>query len=109
MTTFSQHWMHWKLYTNCMDTNTPHNKNSRGSNQNEGGIGPIIGTLIIVILLIATALYIWGEHLDTVAQLQQETQGIATSTTTIIYSTSTAPADIQNDLQANPMIKNPGF
>jgi hypothetical protein len=92
-----------------MDTNNPHNKNTRSSKQNEGGIGPIIGTLIIVVLLIATALYIWGEHLDTVAQIQQANQNIATSTTTIIYSTSTEPSDIQNDLQANPTIKNPGF
>ncbi len=75
--------------------------------QNQG-IGPIVGTLIIVVLLIVTALYIWGEHLNTAAQIQQENTNLAT-TTIIIYSTSTEPTDIQKDLQANPAPQNPGF
>jgi hypothetical protein len=89
-----------------MEDNTSQNKNV-GSK--EGGIGPILGTLIIVILLIVTALYIWGEHLNTVAQIGQENAQNSGTTTTIIYSTSTEPSDIQNDLEANPTIQNPGF
>jgi hypothetical protein len=87
-----------------MNENLPKQKNT----QKEGYIGPVIGTLIIVILLIAVAFYILSEHLNTVNQMQQEEQNVST-TTTIIYSTSTAPVDIQNDLDASPLIKSPGF
>jgi hypothetical protein len=83
--------------------NTPQNQKM----SIENGIGPIIGSLIIVIVLIIAALYIWGEHLNTAAQMQTN-ENLGT-TTTIIYSTSTEPIDIQNDLKANPTIQNRGF
>jgi hypothetical protein len=86
------------------------NENNNGiKKHSEGSVGPIIGTLIIVVLLIATALYVWGEHLNTAAQIKQENQNTSMTTTTIIYSTSTETTDIQSDLEANPIIKNPGF
>ena len=87
-----------------MEENTSQKKNKQGENS----IGPIIGTLIIVIVLIAAALYVWGEHLNTAAQIQEEESRVGT-TTTIIYSTSTEPIDIQNDLKASSKIQNPGF
>ena len=78
-------------------------------NQTESGIGPIIGTFIIFIILIVAAFYIWSEHLNTAAEIQQQEKQNSATTTIIIYSTSTQPTDIQNDLQANPKIQSPGF
>ena len=87
-----------------MDNNTSQNK----TKHTESGIGPIVGTLIIVILLIITALYIWGEHLNNTAQMRQADQNLGTTTITI-YSTSTEPVEIQKDLKATPLIQNPSF
>jgi hypothetical protein len=82
-------------------TNHPH----------DSGIGPIVGSLIIVVVLMIAALYVWGQHLNTEARLKQQAadQADIGTTTTVIYSTSTVPADIQKDLNASPLIKNPGF
>jgi hypothetical protein len=88
-----------------METKSPHTK----KNQTESGIGPIIGTFIIFIILIVAAFYIWSEHLNTAAEIQQQEKQNSATTTIIIYSTSTQPTDIQNDLQANPKIQSPGF
>ncbi len=71
------------------------------------GIGPIIGTLLIVIVLIAGAIYAWGQHLNL---LQEENQArieqrdflnsaSATSTTSASgLGTSTNISDIEHDL-----------
>jgi hypothetical protein len=77
----------------------------------ESGIGPIVGSLIIVVVLMIAALYVWGQHLNTEARLKQQAadQANISTTTTVIYSTSTIPADIQKDLNASPIIKSPGF
>ena len=86
---------------------TPQTENPQ-KKSSEGSVGPIIGTLIIVILLIVSALYIWGQHLNTAAQIEEQSKRVGT-TTIIIYSTSTEPLDIQRDLESNPPIQSPGF
>jgi len=91
-----------------MEENTRNNINKQ-NNKNEGGIGPIVGTLIIVIVLVAAAVYIWSEHLNTAAQIQQEERQNSGTTTIITYSTSTEPADIQSDLKTTPTPQNAGF
>jgi hypothetical protein len=89
---------------------TPQNQSGNNiQNNTEGGIGPVIGSLIIVIMLIIAALYIWGEHLNTEAQIQQANQSAGASTTIVTYSTSTAPSDIEKDLKANASIQSRGF
>lgn len=64
----------------------------------------------MVIILIVAALYVWGQHLNTV---EKRSVG-QTSTTTEkilirITSTSTDPTDIQNDLNANTTLTAPGI
>jgi hypothetical protein len=56
------------------------------------GIGPVVGIVIIVALLVIGALYFWGAHLETQAQRQQPLPYIPEGdTTSIQYSTTTSP------------------
>lgn len=48
--------------------------------------GPVIGTIIVVVLLIAGALYFWGQHLN---REEQQVPYILGGTTTIQVSTTT--------------------
>ena len=72
----------------------------------ESTIGPIISSLIVVIVLVVAALYVWGQHMDAEHKRQAEIDKLnATNGQTIIvpiHSTSTNPTDIQSDLNANP-------
>ncbi len=81
-------------------------------NQSTSTIGPIIGSLIVVVVLIVAALYVWGQHLNTQEKRQAEIDQLnATDGQVIvipIHSTSTNPSDIQNDLNATPNL-NPHF
>lgn len=76
-------------------------------------IGPIIGSLIVVIMLVVAALYMWGQHLNTQEQRQQEIQNLTSSngqTIVIpIQSTSTDTSAIQQDLNSSPDVTNPNF
>lgn len=86
-----------------MDTqsNTPREHKTENK-----GAGPIIGTLIIVIVLIIAILYFWGQHLNTQEKQQLEAEQAISSlgdiqgstTIRIITSTSTKLYDIGNDL-----------
>jgi hypothetical protein len=53
-----------------------------------GSVGPIIGSLIILVLLVAGALYFWGAHLNS-QNAKSQLPLIPAGTTTIIISTST--------------------
>lgn len=53
-------------------------------------IGPMVGTIIIVLLLIIGALYFWGASLNRQAAAGQQTPFILPGTTTV---TVTQPAD----------------
>jgi hypothetical protein len=78
--------------------------------QKSSTIGPIIGTLIVFIVLIAAALYIWGQHLNTVGKRLSEGNQTSTTTEKIlirITSTSTDPTDIEHDLNGNTTVTNP--
>jgi hypothetical protein len=82
-------------------------------NQTESTIGPIIGSLIVVIVLIIAALYIWGQHLNTEEKRQAEIDSLNSTngqvTVIPIQSTSTNPSDIQNDLNASPNFSVPSY
>jgi uncharacterized protein HemX len=73
----------------------------------ESEVGPIVGSLIIVVILVIAAVYYWGQHLNTIQEqntaaqksaleLQQE----AESEGAVIISTSTNISDIEKDLNA---------
>ena len=54
-------------------------------------IGPIVGTFIVVIVLVAVALYVFASHINRQAMIQS-----MNSTTTItVMATSSKPDDIQ--------------
>ncbi|MEI6057403.1 MAG: hypothetical protein WCQ60_00335 [bacterium] len=78
------------------------------NNQTTSTIGPIIGSLIVVVVLIIAALYVWSQHLATEEKRQAEIdRANATNGQVIIipiHSTSTNPVDIQKDLNATPPI-----
>jgi hypothetical protein len=82
-------------------------------NQPASTIGPIIGSLIVVVVLVIAALYIWGQHLTTEQKRQAEIDALnATNGQVIvvpIHSTSTNPSDIQNDLNTTPNFKVPSY
>ncbi|HTK33197.1 MAG TPA: hypothetical protein VL335_01470 [Candidatus Paceibacterota bacterium] len=62
-------------------------------------VGPIIGTLVVIIVVITAALYVFASHINRQALLQSDS---ATSTT-ITIRTNKAPDDIQtlkNDLNS---------
>ena len=79
------------------------------STNKDSTIGPIIGSLIILVILIAGALYYWGQRLseskarktalDKATMLNQTIKYFGTSTE-IISGTSTNPADIEKDLNS---------
>ncbi len=79
-------------------------------NQSDSTIGPIIGSLIVIVVLIIAALYVWGQHLATEARRQAEIDQANQMNNQVIvvpiHSTSTQPSDIQNDLNANPSLNS---
>ena len=78
--------------------------------QSNSTIGPIIGSLIVVIVLTVAALYIWGQHLNTQEKRRLEMKNLEAANGQVIvipiHSTSTDPTDIENDLNASPTIIN---
>ena len=82
-------------------------------NQPTSTIGPIIGSLIVVIVLIVAALYIWGQHLTTEekrqAMIDQLNATNGQVTVIPINGTSTNPSDIQKDLNASPDFNAPPY
>ena len=75
----------------------------------EGGIGPVIGIFLIVMALIAGAIYYWGQHLNFVEEQQQvrdsersllsATTTAGTMATSSSLGTSTKISDIEKDLR----------
>jgi hypothetical protein len=59
-------------------------------------IGPIIGTLIIVIVLIVAALYVFASHIN--HQMMLNSENLSGTTTTIINDKSDDIQTLQNDL-----------
>ena len=74
-------------------------------------IGPIIGSLIVVIVLTVAALYVWGQHLNTLEKQRSIDQNSTTTEKIIIRitSTSTDPTDIEHDLNGNSTVTVPGI
>ena len=73
--------------------------------QPESTIGPIIGSLIVVIALIVAALYVWDQHLTTEIHRQAEIDALNAGNGQVniipVHATSTNPIDIQKDLNSN--------
>lgn len=70
-------------------------------NKNEGSLGPIVGTIIILLVIILGGLYFWGERakrLNTVDDSSAQSAGDIQNITT--QSSSDATADIEADLKA---------
>ena len=75
---------------------------------NESKIGPVISSLIIIIVLVVAALYYWNQHMvnederrKTIQQalgFSQTVDNQVTPASVIINSTSTNPAEIEQDL-----------
>jgi hypothetical protein len=72
--------------------------------KNEGSLGPIVGIILILLVIILGGLYFWGERVkkantlsDDAAQSMQDNQNIESITT---QSSSDATADIEADLNA---------
>jgi hypothetical protein len=72
--------------------------------KNEGSLGPIVGTIIILLVIILGGLYFWGERVKRmntiprdVSTEEQTDQDIESITT---QSSSDATADIEADLNA---------
>ena len=69
-------------------------------------IGPIVGALIIVVLLIVAALFVWGSHLNGTSSESTVQSSASTSTDTVAkdqtaISTSDDTSSIANDLDAS--------
>lgn len=64
----------------------------------DGSVGPIIGTIIILAVIVLGGLYFWGQRAEQRAMTAEELQ--ATVEDIQSQSTSDAPADIQADLNA---------
>ena len=78
--------------------------------EKNGTIGPIIGTLIVFIILIVAALYVWGQHLNAIKN--RSANEVSTTTEKIIIritSTSTDPTDIEHDLNGDTTVTAPGI
>lgn len=96
-----------------MDNNSP-----APQKNTEGGIGPVVGALIIVVILSIAAIYYWGQHLNLVEEQQQlrsaqeaafqasvtgfgtTTSGSASSTLRSTLGTSTKISDMEKDLNS---------
>jgi hypothetical protein len=82
-------------------------------NHPESTIGPIVGSLIVVVVLVIAALYIWGQHLNTEAKRQADIDRLKATDGQVIVipiqSTSTNPSDIQSDLNASPDFSAPNY
>ena len=66
--------------------------------QSEGSLGPVIGTIIILAVIVLGGLYFWGQRVNN--NVMTDTQVQDTVQTIKDQSTSDTPADIQADLQA---------
>lgn len=82
-------------------------------NQPSSTIGPIIGSLIVVIVLIIAALYVWGQHLNTEEKRKADLERLTATDGQVIiipiHGTSTNPSDIQSDLNATPDLNAPAY
>jgi hypothetical protein len=81
--------------------------------QSNSTIGPIIGSVIVIAVLVVAALYIWGQHLNIEEKRKIDLQNaVATNGQVIvipIHSTSTNPSDIQKDLNSSTTINSLGY
>lgn len=73
---------------------------SPSSNPQDRSIGPAVGIIIIIVIMVVGALYFWGEHQSEVAQ----TQNIATTTAqNEAYNTSsTTNVNASTTIQVTP-------
>jgi hypothetical protein len=93
---------------NIMDNNNMQNSSGMMNGmppapKTEKKIGPIVGTLVIVLVLIIAALYFFGQKLNTEAPVQPAQQSMDTTpaaTMTAAASSSDDVGSLQSDLNS---------
>jgi len=81
-----------------MDQNLQQTANDKDDKK----VGPIISTLVIVLVLIIAALYLFASHINTPSlPSDQATESSSATTVEPIVGTSTSLQSIQNDLNSS--------
>jgi len=68
---------------------------------NESSVGPVVGTIIILAIIVVGGLYFWGQHKAAVAPTQEDTSALDAQTVNQIQTQSSSDdtTSIQQDLQ----------